>query len=228
MGLVLTPEQTVFVNLGAGIFFVDPRATPEEIWESRKLPDSVVLELTLLVNVAPLLLVDLRRPPLDLIFASDASQSGLGAACRTRPPSFDVFVPSERSGWYSKHASDVEVVIRTHDSVVELCSGQAWQIVFAVPHVNGSSIVLREALAALAVVARVAISESSPSRLLLLIDSSSLLGAFAKGRSASSLLNGMCRTLSAVESVADSRTLFAWVRTNINPADEPSRLVPGQ
>ena len=208
--------------------FVDPRATPEEIWEKRNLPDAVILELSLLVNIAPLLWVDLRRPPSDLVFASDASQSGLGAACRARPADFDIFVPSERSGWYSKHAADVPISIHTHNSVVQLCSGTEWQVAFSVRHVDGTSIVLREALAALAVIARVALSGATPSRLLLLVDSSSLLGAFAKGRSASSLLNGMCRSLSALESIAQSRVLFSWVRTNINPADEPSRLVPDQ
>ena len=208
--------------------FVDPLATPEEIWEKRKLTDSIVLELSLLVNIAPLLWVDLRRPALDLVFASDASQSGLGAACRIRPAEFDIFIPSERSGWYSKHASDVPVAIRTHNSVVDLCSNAEWQVVFAVCHSDGTSIVLREALAALAVIARVAISGSPPSRFLLLLDSSSLLGAFAKGRSASSLLNSMCRSLSALETIAQTRVLFSWVRTNLNPADEPSRLVPEQ
>ena len=209
-------------------FFVDPRAIPEELCKSRRLSDSVILELTLLVNVSPLLMVDLRRPPLDLIFASDASTLGLGAACRSRPPDFDIFIPSERSGWYSKHASDVSVTLHTHHSVVRLCSGTEWQRVFAVSHVDGASIVLREALAALALIVRLAISGLPPARILLLVDSSSLLGAFAKGRSASSLLNKMCQALAAVESVADSRTLLAWVRTNLNPADEPSRLVPEQ
>ena len=208
--------------------FVDPKASLDEIWERRKLPDAVILELTLLVNISPLLLVDLRRPPFSLIFASDASQSGLGAACIARPADFDIFIPSERAGWYSKHSEDVPLTIQTHESVVSLCSGTDWQVVFAVPHVDGTSIVLREALAALAVIARIAIAASQPSRVLLLIDSSSLLGAFAKGRSSSSLLNAMCRSLAAMESVAQSRTLFAWVRTNLNPADEPSRLVPGQ
>ena len=208
--------------------FIDPRASPEEVHEMRNLSDAVTLELSLLVNVAPLLMVDLRRPPLDLIFASDASQSGLGAACRARPLDFDIFIPSERSGWYSKHMEDVPTAIQTHSSVVALCSGTEWQVVFAVCQAEGSSIVLREALAALTVIARLAVSDLPPSRFLLLIDSSSLLGAFAKGRSSSYLLNGMCRGLAALESVAEVRSFFAWVRTNLNPADEPSRLVPGQ
>ena len=208
--------------------FVDPRSAPDDLWLKRKMPDSVCLELALLINVAPLLFVDLRSPPHDRIFASDASQHGIGAAFRKVPANFDPFAVAERSGWYSKHREDVPVSISTHPSVVEVCADEQWYRLFAVEHRDGQFIVLREALAALAVAARLALDHTPPTRVLLLIDSSSLLGAFAKGRSSSMLLNAMCRLLAATETIAECRLLFSWVRTNINPADEPSRLVPDQ
>ena len=117
------------------------------------------------------------------------------------------------------------MTIQTHPSVVDACSSGAWQVAFTVQHRNGSVIVLREALAALGMFLRCHVGVSGPTRFLLLIDSSSLLGAFAKGRSSSGRLNLFCRSLAAVQACLQSRGLFAWVRTDLNPADGPSRSV---
>jgi hypothetical protein len=38
-------------------------------------------------------------------------------------------------------------------------------------------------------------------------------------------LNLFCRALSAIQACLESRGLFAWVRTDLNPADGPSRSV---
>jgi len=105
----------------------------------------------------------------------------------------DLFVPAERSCWFSKHKEDVQMAIQTHPSVVSACSTAPWQVAFAVSHRNGSAIVLREALAALGMFLRCHFGVSSPTRFLILIDSTSLLGAFAKGRSSSGRLNLFCR-----------------------------------
>jgi hypothetical protein len=197
----------------------------EQLDEPRRLSAQVRLELAFLLNIAPFLCADLRFPEHPYLFASDASEDGLGGCWRPVPPDFDLFVPAERSGWFSKHKEDVQMAIQTHPSVVSACSTAPWQVAFAVSHRNGSAIVLREALAALGMFLRCHFGVSSPTRFLILIDSTSLLGAFAKGRSSSGRLNLFCRALSAIQACLESRGLFAWVRTDLNPADGPSRSV---
>ena len=197
----------------------------DQLDEPRKLSKQVSLELTFLLNIAPFLCADLRHPMHPYLFASDASDDGLGGCWRPVPAGFDMFVPAERSGWFSKHSENVPMAIQTHPSVVSACSETSWQVAFTIQHRNGSAIVLREALAALGMFLRCHIGVSGPTRFLLLIDSSSLLGAFAKGRSSSGRLNLFCRALAAIQACLESRGLFAWVRTDLNPADGPSRSV---
>ena len=101
------------------------------------------------------------------------------------------------------------MAIQTHPSVADACSANVWRVAFTVRHRNGAVIVLREALAALGMFLRCYVGVSGPTRFLLLIDSTSLLGAFAKGRSSSGRLNLFCRAPAAVQTCMQSRGLFA-------------------
>ena len=201
--------------------------TRDELDEPVKLSKQVCLELAFLLNVAPLLYANLRFPAHPYLLASDASSEGLGGCWRTIPNGFDIFIPAERSGWYSKHSEDVPSAVTTHPTVIDTCLGgrSQWKTAFTARHANGSPIVLREALAALGMFLRCHVGVSGPTRFLLLVDSTSLLGAFAKGRSSSGRLNLFCRALAAVQACLESRALFAWVSTDLNPADGPSRSV---
>ena len=210
--------------------FLNPEGglSREQIDESRTLSSQVRLELAHLLNIAPLLSANLRFPEHPYLFASDASEDGLGGCWRPAPPGFDMFFPAEKSGWFSKHSEDVPACIQTHALVVHACQVERddWKVAFSVSHRNSSPIVLREALAALGMFLRCREGVTGPTRLLILVDSTSLLGAFAKGRSPSGRLNAYCRALAAIQGSVESRALFAWVSTTLTPADGPSRSIP--
>ena len=77
------------------------------------------------------------------------------------------------------------MTIQTHPIVVKVCLAGVWHVAFTTRHRNGAAIVLREALAALGMFMRCHVGVSGPTRFLLVMDSSSLIGAFAKDRSCS-------------------------------------------
>lgn len=54
------------------------------------------------------------------------------------------------------------------------------------------------------------------------IDNASVVGAFAKGRSASRALNLECRRAMCAQIAADIMCFFTWISTHQNPADRPS------
>ena len=215
------------------LFFIYHALNPEgglsreQLDGELNLHKQVRMELAHLLNIAPLLFADLRYPTHPYLFASDASEEGLGGCWRRTPDGFDLFTPAEKSGWFSKHSEDVPACIATHPTVALACQADTheWKTAFAVKHRDGAPIVLREALAALGMCLRCQEGVRGPTRYLTLIDSTSLLGAFAKGRSSSGRLNAFCRALAAVQGALESRALFAWVSTDLNPADGPSRPV---
>ena len=60
-------------------------------------------------------------------------------------------------------------------------------------------------------------------RVLLFIDSSSALGAIAKGRSSSSSLNSLCRRFCFALITGNLSVLHHWIPSECNLADKPSR-----
>ncbi len=65
-------------------------------------------------------------------------------------------------------------------------------------------------------------------RILAITDSKVVLGAFAKGRSSSHLLNRSCRRLAAWALACNLKIVWRYIRSWRNPADGPSReLLPG-
>lgn len=61
-------------------------------------------------------------------------------------------------------------------------------------------------------------------RFLVLSDSSVVVGALRKGRSPSPALLRRLRSTAALLLASNTRLTLQWIRTSINPADEPSRL----
>ena len=59
-------------------------------------------------------------------------------------------------------------------------------------------------------------------RVLHLVDSAAVTGAYKKGRSASRQLNGCCRQACAIICCSGIDPYFTWAPTDENPADEPS------
>jgi hypothetical protein len=62
-------------------------------------------------------------------------------------------------------------------------------------------------------------------RFLLLTDSSVALAVMAKHRSSSHKLLRVCRRLNALEMASFMRPVYAFVRSSLNPADRPSRVI---
>ena len=56
-------------------------------------------------------------------------------------------------------------------------------------------------------------------------DNSPVVGCFSKGRSPSFLLNRMVRMKAAACMAANLRMLLPWIQTNLQPADDDSRLI---
>jgi hypothetical protein len=61
------------------------------------------------------------------------------------------------------------------------------------------------------------------SRMLFLLDSQAALGVLTKGRSSSKQLNSVMQRIAAVLRGCNIQPLFAWVPSDGNPADGPSR-----
>ncbi len=64
---------------------------------------------------------------------------------------------------------------------------------------------------------------ASQTRLVLLTDSSAVLGALLKGRSSSRALLARARALSGLLLASGARLVPRWVPSALNPADAPSR-----
>jgi hypothetical protein len=60
---------------------------------------------------------------------------------------------------------------------------------------------------------------------LLLVDNSSVVGILTKGRTSSFSLRQPLRRLAAILVATSSRLIVAWVKSEWNPADGPSRWV---
>ena len=85
---------------------------------------------------------------------------------------------------------------------------------------------MQEARALAKEVIALAAADPSPRRLIVFLDSSVCVGAFAKGRSSSFRLNGIIRALSGHLILAGIELVVIWVSSGANPADHPSRGRP--
>ena len=100
----------------------------------------------------------------------------------------------------------------------------AWSTAISIPlryqsHIN----VLEMRMYLSAVEWRLRRCSNQGTRFLHLLDSQVCLGVAAKGRSSSHQLNRLCRRLCALLMAGELYPLLAYVATDENPADEPSR-----
>ena len=58
----------------------------------------------------------------------------------------------------------------------------------------------------------------------MLVDNLALALAVTKGRATSMHLNFTCRKLAAISFASGSRFVTRWIPSEVNPADEPSRV----
>ena len=154
---------------------------------------SVRRELVSLLAVLPLLAANWARPFHELIFASDACPSG-GA----------VVAALHEAPWFVPPASLPWVVSRR----------RSWS---RVEHIN--VLELRMALDVLHLAGR----RQRGSRVFVWMDSQVALGVVRKGRSSSAALNAVARHLAVAGFLTDCLLMAAYVPTEANPADGPSR-----
>lgn len=198
-------------------------------------------ELQLLLDCIPFLFVDLHVDLADIALATDASLSGGGVTCACLSPEsadqlfrhrvtkgWTELVHTEEEGDGDMHgatdlptrrhcvfAPDVATIVAT-SRWTTLISNR-WTFPDRIHILEGQSLIL-----GLRWLARQ--SKRHGSRVPILLDSSCLLGAAAKGRSSSHRLNvSILRRVAALTCAADIRPCYLWVPSAHNPADAPSR-----
>ena len=211
-----------------------------------KLPnDRIVLprhtrqELLCLIDLAPLIMVNLKTPLSTTAVATDASMKGAGVVTSpiNREQWHTLAEFRERKGWYTRHqqpvesdeeatsrASSLSTVVRnfTTDSCWETKVSSPWKF-------PEDSITILELNALLLGIRNFLETESNhASRPLFFLDSTAALGAVAKGRSASNRVNHLCRKICAYLCAGALRPGWLWIPTDIMPADQPSRTFARQ
>lgn len=174
---------------------------------------SVEKELDVLVGLAPFLHSRLDQEWFPYIVASDASSLGMGVvACNAGSQAV-------REAALSQVALQSEV-----GTPPAVCDDLRWSTIVSrrwkdLEHINvlelrAVSTALRWALTRPVCMQR---------RILLLCDSQVVVGCLSKGRSSSPPLLRLLRSLSALQLASGSRLRAQWIRSEANPADDPSR-----
>jgi hypothetical protein len=190
-----------------------------------QLPLEVMEDLTLLLGVVPLLLVDLAIPFASLAFATDASESGGGvvSSAISTDQVQKLFPARHVRGWYESPADsvDLQVAPKVHDFFQE---NQDWTVVVSTKWKFADWINRLEAHALLLALKHISMNKSLwNTRICFFVDNTAVLGSVAKGRSSSTRLNVICRRIAALVCTSGIRPLWFWVPSELNPADGPSR-----
>lgn len=175
-------------------------------------------ELTLLVGLSPLLHADMSASWLPRALATDASMLAQGVSA--------AWVEAAEAEALAQRQS--RRVDEDDFTVDEFAARQQWTHIVASPWRFREHINVLE-LRALCTGVRWILSspQSVGGRLLCLCDSQVVVGAVAKGRSSSQPLLRRLRFLSSLVLSSGLQLSIHWVRTESNPADEPSRLFSG-
>lgn len=197
---------------------------PFTLWPSAK------RELQLVLGLAPILFVDLSARYSERVVATDASgkAQGVVASCVSPVVVSSVVAENECGTKGGSVCSDSAVVETCSTGLRRFVERQNWKVIVsarwrAPEHIN--SLELR----AVSTAVRWLVSSSSRSpcfghKVLVLSDSMVAVGALRKGRSPSRLLLRRVRAIAAVALAFSLRLTVLWIPTDINPADEPSRI----
>ena len=204
---------------------------------------SVERELAVAIGLAPLLFASVADGWCSNVVASDASMEGMGVVAAPVTHAVVAEVARDRAMPGSQDPEHYQAVAPAPRAAIAVAQAAPvprppppaqladvqWTTIVSSrwereEHIN--ALELRAAMTAV----RWALSSSSAmnSRLLLLCDSSAVLGALSKGRSSSVLLLRRCRRMSAWLLASGLRLFMRWVPTEWNPADAPSRAFHGR
>jgi hypothetical protein len=181
-------------------------------WKSYRIWASVQLELSIIMNIAPLLYWCLSAPWAPVVVATDASMDGQGV----------VATPMADSAVFEKVASDLSVP--DHGNLPAVLDHVRWSTIVSSrwerpEHIN----VLEVRAVSTAVRWMLSYPTSVSRRLLVLSDSLVAVYATSKGRTSSPPLLRRLRSLSCLVLAAGLQLCLRWIRSANNPADEPSR-----
>ena len=206
--------------------------------EPQTLQSQMRLELLALIIVSPLLSSNLFAPISTLLVATDASLTGAGVCVArvTEGEARAIYARRVRRGWWAAALCDPwgpvdepeeEQRPRMSPVVRDVVTRNTWSTVISYAFAwREEKIVLLEGWALLAGLKWVAADpRNHGQRIAFFIDSMSLLGAVAKGRSSTRRLNRICRRVAAILLVTGIRPVWVWVESEFNPADAPSRAV---
>lgn len=174
--------------------------------------DSVRKELALMIGLAPLLVARLSIPEFPYVVATDASSEGLGVCATVLPAGKSIFLPTENEP-ISGDAQSIDINKLKWHTIMS----QRWQN--KGEHIN----VLELRTVLLTVKWMLSYRRSVARRLLVVSDSSTVVGAVRKGRSSSFQLLLRLRSLAAMLLASGVQLRVEWCPSNLNPADEPSR-----
>lgn len=209
---------------------------------------SVRRELWMLLGLLPLLFARLDVPTFKHVVATDASELGAGVVCSAVTPEMDRLIWQLCS---SRAHATMQTLINAAENRGEVIDASAppvlqhaaqqysgfyadvraarWSTILSsawrsAEHIN--ALELRAVLLSLHWLLSYPSAHSS--RVYLLVDSTVALFALWKGRSSSARLLVILRKISALLLASGTSLLTGWLPSAVNPADQPSRLIPPQ
>ena len=194
--------------------------------ETVRVPGEVLDEMLVTLLLAPLLSVDLDRQPVQELIATDAAPEfgfGVGSCPCSKGEANQVCRLAERRGDYVRLTNPVEVpriglprrlAVTQKDFRTVICSRAPWSAHSGVLEAHAF-------LLALKWVARQA--KKHDTKVPLLVDAKAAVGAVGKGHSFSRTLRTVVRTAASITMAANLLPRVAYIPSESNPADRPSR-----
>ncbi len=178
---------------------------------------------------------DVRAPVSPVVYCSDATPKTAASvqARVSRPLAENLHSFSEHKGAYTRlDWSAVDELLHPLETAVlpevavKCIQAARWRVRRKVTFKSTAHVNLQEARGVRLVVRDEAGDSNVPRRVVILVDSKVVLGAVAKGRSSSSKLNGIIRSLFGYLVFARFSISLVWIESALNPADDPTRDVP--
>mmetsp|Transcript_109505 Transcript_109505/g.349328 ORF Transcript_109505/g.349328 Transcript_109505/m.349328 type:complete len:270 (-) Transcript_109505:8-817(-) len=204
------------------------RQEPERV--SRAVSGSVLSELALNVSLMAFWSVDLTRPWLPLVAASDASPAFGYGFCLARSSPDAVRDGARHAALRPHHfrlrsrGGHGRVKARAGPSMELPVSSGDFRVVFSIRAKQKAHSGEMEARGALMGIKRILRSRGSHRhRALFLVDAQSPLGALQKGRSSAPTLRRVVSQAAAASLAGDLKIRWGYLPSESNPADAPSR-----
>jgi hypothetical protein len=181
---------------------------------------SVTMELDMAIRLAPLMYSSLSSPWFDRAIACDASLSGFGVVAATvSSEAIDYAVANSHPFFWV----DNDRQAKANAPLVEA----KWMTKIARPwRDTGKEHINQLELRAISASIRWMLSHpnSIRRRLFLVSDSQVCVGSLQKGRSSAHYLLRRIRPISACLIASGTQLNIYWIKSNLNPADKPSRI----